>query len=195
MANHQSTIKIWRACYKSGWVRSEMKICKEYDIWNKNHYPSGTTEADSFFGSMFELFIEACFIMFSVTKQHLIMESIVPAKLQLSKAAVWCLQQNILVGSRNDSQKLSPGSCRTLKTLFVLKVNSDWLKYAFAAISSGKRTEEAGIPPRGFISLKYAARRRILKVWGGQTRDNMNLWGMCRCRKAETKPVSHRTLR
>lgn len=64
-----------------------MKTCKEYEIWKKKPYPQpyGTTEADSFFGYMFELFIETCFIMFSVTKQHLIMEPLVTPNYSLAK--------------------------------------------------------------------------------------------------------------
>ena len=73
------------ACGKCGWVWSKMKTCKEYEILNKNYKPSGTTEADSFFGYMFELFIETCFIMFSVTTQHLIMEPMVRPNYSLVK--------------------------------------------------------------------------------------------------------------
>lgn len=127
----------------------------------------------SFFGCMFELFSETCFIMFRHSTTLNTANGYTKLQFFSRKAKILCFQRNNLVAWK---LKLLPAVPRHLKHYLYTKLNSDWMKYVFTVLRSGKTTAEPCIAPWGFICLKNAACSRILKG-GGKDQPQHELLG------------------
>lgn len=133
----------------------------------------GPLESIPFLVTCLRLFIETCFIMFSVARQHLITQSTVTPNYSRAKQQ-FCASNRTFLHAAGTGLK-NPRSSKTFKTSDVHKGQFGLTEIC---IHSNKlwstRTVEQRMSPRGFISQVWSEQEDIRGLGVGQTSHNMN---------------------